>query len=118
MSVLDTLQKLITVDKKGYLNIWEYEKHYFKSEIGGFEPYSKNKISLNVYSFIEGDKAPKTLFPDKNTQNVEQKQLEMFRTIYLDDQFKEKVLSEKKTDNKVDVWMSENVIENKDLHAD
>lgn len=67
LTFLETGSRFVSVDKKGYIFLWEYSKFYYNSSLGGFKPNSKNRICMDLATFKESSANSKKILPLQNT---------------------------------------------------
>ncbi|KAL5004861.1 hypothetical protein ScPMuIL_018317 [Solemya velum] len=63
MSFVENLKSLVTVDRKGYVYFWKYNRKYW-NKCGWFEPFKKYRMKLEKTTYVPSTEMPKEIFND------------------------------------------------------
>ncbi|CAK60339.1 unnamed protein product (macronuclear) [Paramecium tetraurelia] len=79
---LEEPEKILTIDKGGYVNLWEYDTGYYDLRKRSFRPKSKYKIQMTETQFTPDTTERKKYFPDENTDNEVQEGYQKYAELF------------------------------------
>lgn len=74
MTVLDNIKKLVTVDQKGYINLWRYTPNEV-TNYEWFKPFKKYKLDMRKIMYVPASNAkPNVIFTDRQKSKTKTRQ--------------------------------------------